>query len=99
MRAPVFTVRCRPVGRRRALAGLALLLALLPPAARAQAPTVTVTPAGPLTLCPGSSQTLMAAVSAFNAAGSGVNLPVEALAVQADGKLGQRHRECAGLTA
>ncbi|MFD2719080.1 beta strand repeat-containing protein [Hymenobacter monticola] len=78
---------------RHALTGhaltLLLLAGLLPLAARAQAPVVTVTPAGPLTLCAGSTQTLTATanVPGFNVAGSGFNGLVQALAVQADGKV------------
>jgi uncharacterized delta-60 repeat protein len=78
---------------RRALPDCApLLLALLLPwAGQAQAPTVTVTPAGPLILCAGSTQTLTATAAAnvpgFNVGGSGSNGPVLALAVQPDGKV------------
>jgi len=77
---------------RRTLAAGAptLLLALLLPwAAQAQAPTVTVTPAGPLTLCAGSTQTLtaMATVPGFNVAGSGFDGSVRAVVVQPDGKV------------
>jgi uncharacterized delta-60 repeat protein len=70
---------------------LLLLLAwLLPWAARAQAPTVTVSPAGPLTLCAGTSQTLTATatVPGFNVAGTGFNGGgVQTVTVQADGKV------------
>jgi uncharacterized delta-60 repeat protein len=70
------------------MAALALLLATAG-ATRAQAPTVMVTPAGPLTLCAGSTQTLTATatVPGFNVAGSGFDGQVYALAVQADGKV------------
>ena len=66
-------------------------LTLLPTTAQAQAqaPVVTVTPAGPLTLCAGTTQTLTAATASlpgFNVGGSGTGT-VNAVAVQADGKL------------
>ncbi|WBO86744.1 LamG-like jellyroll fold domain-containing protein [Hymenobacter yonginensis] len=69
---------------------LLLLALLLPWAARAQAPSVTVSPAGPLTLCAGTSQTLTATatVPGFNVAGTGFSGGgVFTVAVQADGKL------------
>ncbi|UOR00198.1 delta-60 repeat domain-containing protein (plasmid) [Hymenobacter sp. 5317J-9] len=70
------------------LGGLLTLLALLlPGAARSQAPIVTVTPAGPLTLCPGSTLTLTATIPGFNGAGSGANSIVRAVVVQPDGKV------------
>ncbi|MDO7875687.1 hypothetical protein Q5H93_13160 [Hymenobacter sp. ASUV-10] len=73
-----------------------LVLALLGATARpatAQAPcnatTVSVSPAGPLTLCPGSSTTLTATASTagFSAAGVGFNGVVNAVVQQPDGKL------------
>ena len=62
---------------------------LLPWVAQAQTPAVTVTPAGPLTLCAGSTQTLTATatVPGFNVAGSGFLSNVRAVVVQADGKV------------
>jgi uncharacterized delta-60 repeat protein len=66
-----------------------LLLALLPWAAQAQTLTVAVSPAGPLTLCMGSTQTLTATatVPGFNVGGSGFNSIVRAEVEQADGKV------------
>jgi uncharacterized delta-60 repeat protein len=68
-----------------------LVLWLLPWAALAQAPVITVAPAGPLTLCPGSTQLLTATAAAnvpgFNVAGSGFDNSVQTLAVQPDGKV------------
>jgi uncharacterized delta-60 repeat protein len=59
-----------------------LLLLLLPWVAQAQAPSVNISPSGPLTLCSGSSQTLTASVS--NNDFDGI---VRAVLVQPDGKI------------
>ena len=74
----------------RQLAGRGrLLLALLPALAQAQVPTITVTPAGPLTLCAGSTQTLTATAirPGFNVGGAGFDNEVRAVVVQPDGKV------------
>jgi uncharacterized delta-60 repeat protein len=81
LRTSIFSACCQ-------LSLLAWPLTLLVPAARAQAPTVTVTPAGPLTLCAGSSQTLTAAatIPGFNT-GSGFDGYVHAVLAQPDGRI------------
>ena len=69
---------------------VALLTLGAAPAVRAQCNfTVSTTPAGPLTLCPGGSTALTAAalVPGFNANGSGFNGNVRAVLVQPDGKV------------